>query len=276
MAHNSVAWNCSYLGGIHSLLAITVSDADLHHTYVIEKAALIRGTGEIDPEQFKNGVHVSHWVDVLPNVENDALCALGEKDIANNTGSDAFCMRTLREICVDLGPYDVGGMNCHHAAIVVYNACAKRSARVAYIPNHFLTNAAWCLGAIGVDVAHSGSGSVQSASVRAQSESFSVAMTSVSVQSNSASVQSVSTTGRESNTHLMEQSLQDLLADANAEVQRQGTTSVAADQSQTQQDAVGSDVVGPTQAAATSTRRPTHERRWGCFRDLFLFLPCVK
>mmetsp|Transcript_64053 Transcript_64053/g.152766 ORF Transcript_64053/g.152766 Transcript_64053/m.152766 type:complete len:690 (+) Transcript_64053:76-2145(+) len=163
-----------YLGGIHSLLAVTVGkhNAEGMHTYVIEKAALIRGSIQDDPEQFKNGVHVSHWVDVLPNVESDALFTLGSKDIVNNTGRNEFTMRTLRDLAVDLGPYDVGACNCHHAALLIYNSCAKSSAQVPRIPNAFLTSMAWGLSGIGIDVTNSGSGSIQSQSVSGQSASI--------------------------------------------------------------------------------------------------------
>jgi len=176
-----------YLGGIHSLLAVTVGlqeTSDIH-TYVMEKAARVRGTIQDDPEQFKNGVHVSHWVDVLPNVESDALYTLGLADIVNNTGCDDFCMRVLRNICVDLGPYDVGVCNCHHAALVVFNACARESARVPVIPNFYLTSTAWFLGGLGIDVANSGSASVQSHSVSASVSTL--ATTSVPVSQSLAS-----------------------------------------------------------------------------------------
>jgi hypothetical protein len=268
-----------YLGGVHSLLAITVGIAEgkrpskndqddhCHHTYVIEKAALIRGTVENDPEQFKNGVHVSHWVDVLPNVENDALYTLGAEDITNNTGTDSFSMRTLRDICVDLGPYDVGGMNCHHAAIAVYNACAKRTSQVPCIPNSFLTSAAWCLAAVGVDVRNSGSASIQSTSISAQSESISV---SVPMQSTSASLSSSSAAGRESNLYVLE----DLHGSSSADredVERAAPASVAVISTTASAEAAQQQ---HSASSSSSRRRLPAERR--SLLQFFFLLPCVK
>merc|ERR1712129_373988 len=52
-------------GAVHSLLAVTVGSQGSSHTYVLEKAARVRAEGEdLEHEHFRNGVHVSHWVDV--------------------------------------------------------------------------------------------------------------------------------------------------------------------------------------------------------------------
>merc|ERR1712043_55157 len=124
------------------------------HTYVIEKASRARAEVSGDGDQFKNGVHVSHWVDVAPNVEHDALHTLKGSDVMNNTGKP-FCMRTLRELAVDLGEYEVSSCNCHHAAFIVYNACARESARVPRIPNYMLVYGAYLLRCAGLDIANS-------------------------------------------------------------------------------------------------------------------------
>jgi len=143
------------VGAIHSLLAITVSSSEGSHTYVLEKAAVARVVGQDSPEQVKNGVHVSHWLDVVPNVEHDPIHILDAESVINNTGTNSFCMRTLHNIAVELGPYNVATCNCHHAALAVYNACATQAAQVPRIPNTILVFTCRMLQGVGVDVATS-------------------------------------------------------------------------------------------------------------------------
>mmetsp|Transcript_91406 Transcript_91406/g.167748 ORF Transcript_91406/g.167748 Transcript_91406/m.167748 type:complete len:678 (-) Transcript_91406:96-2129(-) len=158
------------LGAIHSLLAITVGGPEESHTYVIEKAAVARAEGSQDDQELsKNGVHVSHWLDVVPNVEHDPMYVLDLPEIQNNTGTPDFCMRVLRDIAVNLGPYNVATCNCHHAALEVYNACAVESSRVPRIPNSLLVLGARLLQGVGVDV-----GTSESAVSRSESRSTSV------------------------------------------------------------------------------------------------------
>merc|ERR1712129_12580 len=117
-----------------------------------------------DHDHFKNGVHVSHWVDVAPNVDQDSIHTLTLPDITNNTGRRELCMQVLRDIAVELGPYDVAICNCHHAALSVYNACAVAEAQIPYIPNFMLTLGAWALGTVGLDVLRSECGASNFAS----------------------------------------------------------------------------------------------------------------
>lgn len=146
------------VGGIHSLLAVTVGRAgESTHTYVIEKAARVRGDDHGDPEMYRNGVHVSNWLDVVSNVDGHPIHTLERCDIFNNSGKPVLCMNVLREIAIDLGPYDVSTSNCHHACLAMYNVCAQDCLRVPSIPNSFLV---WCssvLRTVGLDVAASNS-----------------------------------------------------------------------------------------------------------------------
>lgn len=155
------------VGAFHSLLAITVAADTAEggdsapHTYVIEKASDRRASsGESEGDHFLNGVYISHWLDVSSNVEDDPLHSLPQSDIVSalefrQAMGVNFCMRSLRQIAVDLGPYNVGTANCHHAALAIYNACAKQSAQVLRIPNQLLTGVANFLGKAGVDVGKS-------------------------------------------------------------------------------------------------------------------------
>uniref|UniRef100_A0A7S4PWL7 Fungal lipase-type domain-containing protein n=1 Tax=Alexandrium monilatum TaxID=311494 RepID=A0A7S4PWL7_9DINO len=147
------------VGAVHSLLAVVVDETGAEgasHTYVIEKAASTRGVVSSTEDHFRNGVHVSHWVDVAPNVGASPVHTLEATDV--RTSSDEgrpLSMRTLRGVAVDLGPYDVAKCNCHHAALAVYNACAVEAARVPRIPNRLLTLGATLLRSAGFDVATS-------------------------------------------------------------------------------------------------------------------------
>lgn len=171
-----VEWYClelpgyagRFLKGKHSLLAVTVGDLrkGAVHRYVIEKARTQAG---FDGEQFKNGVYVSHWADVSPIIQDDAIHRLMGIDVVNNTGRHDFTMRTLRNLAVHLGPYDVANCNCHHAAMALYNACARDGARVLFIPNLFLTGAARFLKVLGLDVANSESPACESNGLQSQS-----------------------------------------------------------------------------------------------------------
>lgn len=134
------------LGAVHSMLAITVGRCEeFSHTYVMEKA----DTWDSDSEQFKNGVHVSHWADVAAHVENDPIHSLTASEIVD--AARPPCMRTLREIAVLGGRYDVGTSNCHHMALEVYNACANDRHRVPHIPNQTLVAAAGLIRSMGVE-----------------------------------------------------------------------------------------------------------------------------
>jgi len=126
------------IGAKHSLLAIMVGDSEESaRTYVIEKAATIRAVhGENDAvQQIKNGVHVSHWLDVAPIIGDSPIYCLDHSDI-----NHGIRMHELWEMCVNLGPYEVATCNCHHAALVVYNACAREAAQVTEIPNATLVS----------------------------------------------------------------------------------------------------------------------------------------
>lgn len=132
------------VGILHSILAVMVQggNAGMPHTYVIEKADLGPQVDLLHPDvrqRLKNGVHVSHWRDVAPNVEKDAIRTLRADQIEQGVGPDALRMRTLRELAVGLGPYNVATCNCHHAALAMYNRCAIPPAKVDGMPNSIYT-----------------------------------------------------------------------------------------------------------------------------------------
>ena len=117
-----------------------------------------------------NGVHMSHWKDVQGIVENPMLMLVGEdvrekisrdwvsrlqekykktlsEDVVtalNINYGDKFarnpqkiCMRTLRDIAVSTGQYDVVDSNCHHATMEVFNACAVEAKQMSAIFNEW-------------------------------------------------------------------------------------------------------------------------------------------
>eukprot|EP00928_Gymnodinium_smaydae_P053615 TRINITY_DN37563_c0_g1_i1.p1 TRINITY_DN37563_c0_g1~~TRINITY_DN37563_c0_g1_i1.p1 ORF type:complete len:483 (+),score=47.29 TRINITY_DN37563_c0_g1_i1:131-1579(+) len=127
------------IGATHSLLAVMVGDSEeCSQTYVIEKAATVRASGESESKQIKNGVHVSHWFDVAPVIGDGPIHCLDHSEI-----QDGVTLHRLWNIGVELGPYDVGTCNCHHMALQAYNECARETAQVAELPNWYLINIAW-------------------------------------------------------------------------------------------------------------------------------------
>lgn len=136
------------MGGLHSLLALTVERQDRTvRTYVIEKAAVARSN-----KQIQHGVHVSYWIDVEPNIIGKALHELSGRDIENNTGSRELSIRNLHTMAVRMGPYDVANCNCHHACLELYNACAAPSCRLSTMPNETMTYWAYLFSYIGLPV----------------------------------------------------------------------------------------------------------------------------
>jgi hypothetical protein len=81
-------------------------------------------------------------------------------------------MKALRDLAVEMGEYDVGKCNCHHATQKVYNYCAKKQLLcVDNLPNQLLSDCALALKkTIGFDVA-TGSKSATSDSQCAGSQS---------------------------------------------------------------------------------------------------------
>ena len=151
------------IGARHSLLKITVETpgGGERREYVLEKA-------EGDMPQ---GVFVSHWKDVAPNVhdlpihhihgpqqvENRTAEACAKFGVANPTGT--FTVDSLFRIAEAMGEYDVGRCHCHHQAQELFNACAADGFRVEKIPNQLLTSIAYVLRGVGVNVTGSGAGS---------------------------------------------------------------------------------------------------------------------
>lgn len=146
------------LGLKHSFIAVTVGDPQAGPgqtwTYVFEKAQR-ESARDASCSQYENGVHISHWHDVARVVKGNALHRLTQSDLVNNTGKPELCLRSLRDVSVELGPYDLATCNCHHAALAIYNACAKESARISRIPNRALVSVTKGLKLyLGLDVAN--------------------------------------------------------------------------------------------------------------------------
>jgi hypothetical protein len=155
----SVEWFTLSMPGVrgaagikHSTLAFTVGSAgEEPHKYMMEKASVL---GPLhNREQFKNGVFVSNWNDSSDKFVNERpIHALSLENMKNNSTKASLCMRTLREIAVELGPYHVATCNCHHMAMAVYNACAKQDFQVQEMPNATLTSLAVFFAARGLDL----------------------------------------------------------------------------------------------------------------------------
>mmetsp|Transcript_51674 Transcript_51674/g.167846 ORF Transcript_51674/g.167846 Transcript_51674/m.167846 type:complete len:883 (-) Transcript_51674:399-3047(-) len=157
-----VQWGMIYLpgtvglvfGGKHSVLGVTVrsptDDAD-EMVYAIEKAARVRGSASGDTDRFENGVHVSYWADVVPNLHGIEH-TLEQSDMCHS--AHEMCFSHLHKLAVASGPYDVASANCHHAVQAMYNACA-RPGHHEWLPNLGLITVAQGLQALGINVAES-------------------------------------------------------------------------------------------------------------------------
>jgi len=153
------------VGGKHSLLAVKVGTERDEADYVLEKASC----HDEEKDDIKNGVYISHWADVLLVLEDHAECKweLKKEDLVdtfNLNGADCkLTIASLREAAVNDGPYDAVTCNCHHAALKIYNLCAKEDKHIAEgsLPNGWLMKAADVLKRVGLDVCQS-RGSVSS------------------------------------------------------------------------------------------------------------------
>eukprot|EP00440_Ansanella_granifera_P001766 gb/GFBE01001904.1/.p1 GENE.gb/GFBE01001904.1/~~gb/GFBE01001904.1/.p1 ORF type:complete len:566 (+),score=112.49 gb/GFBE01001904.1/:1-1698(+) len=150
------------IGGEHSLLAVFVRgeiDGDTC-AYTIEKARARTKANGADEDFCKHGVFVSHWREVAPNMTSPPLHLLEEHELQ----SSDLTIAKLRQIAVDMGPYNVAKSNCHHAAMMLYNTCAAADYQLAAMPNQLLTSTAFLLSLAGVDVANVGSAGSTTAS----------------------------------------------------------------------------------------------------------------
>mmetsp|Transcript_34492 Transcript_34492/g.77323 ORF Transcript_34492/g.77323 Transcript_34492/m.77323 type:complete len:565 (+) Transcript_34492:97-1791(+) len=141
-------------GALHSLVAVTVEDdsGQLPATYTLEKAAYTGGGTCFDTdssEWIHHGVVISRWEDVACYLEKAGrpFRSLEKAGIAKSRGDTS--MFHLWSLAVLMGPYDVGTCNCHHAAMLIYNACARESLQVRRMPNELLTSVVKVLQAIG-------------------------------------------------------------------------------------------------------------------------------
>lgn len=159
-------------GGCHSVLAVTVHALDMTtstqpsaHTYCIEKAEVENPDA---PGFLQNGLRISHWTDVAPNLDSDPIHILSG-DALN--GECDLRMSVLLDIAMGTGPYDVGSGNCHHAALAVYNHCAAGAARVHVMPNFVYTLGAKVLTQIDLNLPQSAHSEVISRGSRVASNS---------------------------------------------------------------------------------------------------------
>jgi len=131
-----------WIGAKHSLLAVCLDADGKEPSYVIEKAQPRLGNTN---EQFRNGVHVSHWEDVLPSLHGEPpLHQIGPDGIRE----PRHTLQQLREIAVQQGPYHLSLRNCHHCAFVLFNAVAVDKARVPDMPNKVVMSAAGLMEAL--------------------------------------------------------------------------------------------------------------------------------
>lgn len=142
-----VAGIAGTLGVRHSVLCVTVDSpsitngdicnptGDNSHVYVLEKAMFADGVSDKERERLKNGAFVSH----LENVASELRSSFS---LYRSLSRDDICgdntIGKLKALVIDLGPYDLYRSNCHHAAMAVFNACAKDNAKVHQMPNEGL------------------------------------------------------------------------------------------------------------------------------------------
>jgi len=162
------------LGVVHSLLSITVDGHnESPHIYAIEKTL-----PALDSEEklFPNGVYVSDWVDVAPRLLDAPIHTLECDQIEGAINGRVCGMRTLHQLAVDLGPYNVSSCNCHHAALAIYNAIAIDEAKLLWMPNEIHIKIAVMFQRLGIDVCNleagveSTSGSVAGSVARSTSQ----------------------------------------------------------------------------------------------------------
>ena len=123
-----------HLGGMHSFLVITVSDADLTAAkrYVLEKA----GSAAREAHQ-KNGVFVG-----TQGLETNLRSVPGVqayKNLAKGNLQKELKVRKLYLEAHCTGQYDLASSNCHHAAQRVFNfCCIRHEDREVEPPNSWL------------------------------------------------------------------------------------------------------------------------------------------
>jgi len=149
------------MGAIHSFLVVTVGSRDVceqnFDMYVIEKAAGVQSATHETSTNCQHGVYVFRWSDVVPVVERPPVHALDSSSIVAHEGKEELFLRSLWDIAVKLGPYDVASCNCHHAALAMFNACARDGAKVSSIPNASLSKGARLLRGAGINIGASDS-----------------------------------------------------------------------------------------------------------------------
>uniref|UniRef100_A0A7S2AUD3 Fungal lipase-like domain-containing protein n=1 Tax=Octactis speculum TaxID=3111310 RepID=A0A7S2AUD3_9STRA len=142
-----------YLGALHSLLVVTVSekqgqivedvDDSLHHQYVIEK--VLGGPHAL-------GVIISNWNDMRIRILKEALHYAEAKHlVVDVTMRELYCLAT------SAGPYNVGTNNCHHMVQHLFNHCVVPS-KAATLPNARLARMSRAADYLGINLARIGIG----------------------------------------------------------------------------------------------------------------------
>jgi len=111
------------IGGKHSFLVVTVGDQSISERYILERV--------IDHPQ---SVLLSDWADEGGHERIHVISVL------KGSLKPGLSMQFLRDAFGRLDPYNVSTANCHHAALQVFNSCAKVEFQVppAALPNRFL------------------------------------------------------------------------------------------------------------------------------------------
>ena len=181
-------------GAFHSLLVFTVGSSGDENEgsqqqqaqYVIEK---------FQGQEYPKGVFVSSWEAVKTMVGDTPMHELsGPEEVKGG-----LTMASLYDLAIgdQQQEYSAANCNCHHMALLLFNACVAPAAQdrkaVASIPNKWQTDIAKVLRRVGVDVegsgAASGGGGGGGGGGLSQSSASSVSVSvSTPIQLNSASL----------------------------------------------------------------------------------------
>eukprot|EP00438_Fugacium_kawagutii_P029045 Skav222298 [mRNA] locus=scaffold3734:186826:189354:+ [translate_table: standard] len=135
------------LGAVHSILKIDAG----RDQYLIEGACpeIAHREGAQRPEierASENGLFISSWAEI-----NDAANVEKLTDVKLLHPSRIELAALVKHL-LQQGPYDVGSNNCHHTAFHGYNFCAAEQLQCLPI-NDCLTNVAWILSKVGINLA---------------------------------------------------------------------------------------------------------------------------
>merc|ERR1712232_409805 len=113
------------------------------------KAASSGNLAEDEPWA-ENGIYISHWKDVAPTITTRPIHTLMANDVASPAIKPKLNLPVLREVALEMGPYDIATCNGHHMALAIFNHCAARKQQIAKMPNELHTWAASVLRTLGL------------------------------------------------------------------------------------------------------------------------------